>query len=272
MAGLNVFLKKCIPPILIDLYKRWFRKNNNLFVGNYSSWDKAVENSMGYDDQAIFEKVHVAALKVKHGLAAFERDSVIFEKPDYRWPLLASLLYVANQQKQLRILDFGGALGSLYFQHKSWFKNLDEFYWSVVEQEHFVASGIKEFEENHLTFFLNIDRCIEQIGLPDVAIFSSVLQYLESPYEKLHEVAGKNIPYLIFDRTAFINKKKNRLTVQNVPREIYEASYPAWFFAEVPFIKQIEAMGYVLISEFSCDDHVNHWSYFKGFLFKREGA
>jgi mono/diheme cytochrome c family protein len=33
--------------------------------------------------------------KVLAGEAAFERDSVCFEEPEYRWPLLASLMWIA---------------------------------------------------------------------------------------------------------------------------------------------------------------------------------
>ena len=269
---LKEWIKAICPPIVWSLLRKIFGGQKIIFSGDFSSWQNALNASSGYDAPMILEQVHESALKVKQGLAAYERDSVTFSDPDTRWPILASLLYVLSQQKRLGILDFGGALGSLYFQHKSWFNNIDHFYWAVIEQEHFVASGKKQFEDKHLKFFNNINICIEKKGLPDVVIFSGVLQYLEFPFEILNEVASKKIPYIIIDRTALINEKKDRLTVQNVPREIYEASYPAWFFAEILFIQQIEAMGYGLISEFLCDDHLNQWSYFKGFIFKRDGA
>jgi putative methyltransferase (TIGR04325 family) len=67
---------------------------------------------------------------------------------------------------------------------------------------------------------------------PDVLILSSVLCYLENPYEWLEHFMSFDIPYLLIDRTAFAEGQRELITVQVVPPEIYEASYPAWFLNE----------------------------------------
>jgi hypothetical protein len=43
---------------------------------------EAAARSTGYDAAAIFEKTREATRKVRNGEAAFERDSVTFDKPD----------------------------------------------------------------------------------------------------------------------------------------------------------------------------------------------
>lgn len=262
-------IKPWLPPIVLKQLRgvRLFDQIN--FQGNYSKWSEAKKQSVGYDDNKILDKVRQAARKVKTGEAAFERDSVAFEKPEYRWPLLSSLLYVANLKQQLHVLDFGGSLGSLYFQHKKWFDGIDEIFWGVVEQLHFVDAGKTEFVTKNLDFFFNIEEYIRQKQIPDIVVLSSVLQYLEYPFQILQEIAETGPEFLLIDRTAFIAQDKDRLTIQHVPASIYKASYPAWFFSEKQFIERVESLGYEVFDEFPCDDHVNGWSNFKGFLFKR---
>jgi putative methyltransferase (TIGR04325 family) len=262
-------IKQLLPPIILE-YLRGTRFLGQIsFQGDYHSWSAAKEKSKGYDDGIILEKVRNAVLKVKNGEAAFERDSVAFDVPEYRWPLLSSLLYAANLNQRLHVLDFGGSLGSLYFQHNKWFVGLDDFFWGIIEQAHFVELGKSEFSTRDLDFFLNVNEYLEKRQTPDVVVLSSVLQYLEKPFHMLEEMVSFSPGFLLIDRTAFIEKEKDRLTVQHIPASIYKASYPAWFFSETQFVERVESMGYKLFDEFPCTDHVNNWSYYKGFLFKK---
>jgi hypothetical protein len=41
-------------------------------------------------------------------------------------------------------------------------------------------------------------------------------------------------------RTAFNNAGRDRLTIQHVPRWLYDASYPAWFLSKGSFRKVFE--------------------------------
>ncbi len=262
-------IKQLLPPIVLE-YLRGKRFLGQIsFQGDYCSWSEAKKNSKGYEDGIILEKVRNAVLKVKNGEVAFERDSVIFGASEYRWPLLSSLLYVANLNQRLHVLDFGGSLGSLYFQHHNWFVDLDDFFWGIVEQAHFVEVGKSEFTTSDLDFFLNVNEYVEKRQTPDIVVLSSVLQYLEKPFHMIGEMTSFSPDFLLIDRTAFVGKDKDRLTVQHIPASIYKASYPAWFFSETRFVECVELLGYKLFAEFPCDDHVNNWSYFKGFLFKK---
>lgn len=266
---IHAVIKQLLPPLLLSRLKQSSLLGQISFQGDYCSWFEAKKKSKGYDDNVILEKVTKAVLKVKNAEAAFERDSVTFDSPEYRWPLLSSLLYVSNLKQRLHVLDFGGSLGSLYFQHKKWFIGLNDFFWGIVEQPHFVEVGKSEFSTSDLDFFLNVNEFVEKKQTPDVVVLSSVLQYLEKPFLILEEMASFRSDFILIDRTAFIGKDKDRLTVQHIPASIYKATYPAWFFSETQFVKRLESMGYWLFDEFPCDDHVNNWSYYKGFLFKK---
>ena len=260
-------MRDCCPPILLKL-ARQVRNENNAFTGSYDTWVDAEKHASGYDTDTIFQRVREAALKVKRGEAVFERDSVCFYEEEYRWPALACLLTIAaNQGGKLNVLDFGGALGSFYFQHKKFFSRLKSISWSVIEQAHFVECGKKELQNENLKFYTNINECIAKEKV-DVVLLSSVLQYLEKPESLLTELTKIKAGYILIDRTPFIEESADRLTVQSVPTSIYKASYPAWFFSSNKFNELIRKIGYRIIEEFDSDDDAGIGK-FKGYFLER---
>lgn len=227
--------------------------NFNIWNGNYNSWQEAMQHTTGYHDNEILEKCQTALLKVKNGEAVYERDSVLFDEIQYSWGLLAGLQKAAIDNKgKLCVLDFGGSLGSTYYQNKDFLKTLDEVQWCIVEQSNFVDCGKQYFENEQLKFYHTVDECISKHN-PNVLLLSGVLQYLEKPYEWISKFVALKIPYIIIDRTSFIQGEKDILTVQNVPKEIYKASYPSWFFIEKIFIKNFRKYNLVESFESICD-------------------
>lgn len=255
------------PSILLKL-ARQIRSENNAFTGSYDTWADAEKHASGYDADIIFQRVRDAALKVKRGEAVYERDSVCFYTEDYRWPALAYLLTIAAERSgKLNVLDFGGALGSFYFQHRKFFNRLKSIRWSVIEQAHFVECGKKELQNENLKFYANINECISKEKV-DVVFLSSVLQYLEKPESLLTELIKTKASYILIDRTPFIEESADRITVQSVPASIYKASYPAWFFSSNKFNDLIKKIGYRIIEEFDSDDDVGIGK-FKGYFLER---
>jgi putative methyltransferase (TIGR04325 family) len=261
-------LKQVTPPFVTAIARR-NQRGSIEFSGDYKSWQEAAEHSTGYDSREILEKVRQGALKVKRGEAAFERDSVAFEAPEYRWPLLASLLdsYIRSRGHRLHVLDFGGSLGSVYFQHRRFLDSVPDLHWSVVEQPHYVRCGRSEFQDEHLSFFESIQEALTR-GPVDVALFSGVLQYLENPYEKLEEIGAARIPIVLIDRTAFTSLARDRLAVQNVPASIYSASYPHWLFSERKFQAFVENLEYGLVAEFADDERLATDALYKGLYYR----
>src|SRR4030066_2158784 len=125
------------PPFALNIYRKLSGKGG--FYGNYRTWEEAQKLCSGYDSDVILNKVREAALKVKNGEAAYEKDSALFDKIQYSWPLLAGLLWIASpNDNRLSLLDFGGSLGTTYFQNVKFLNHLKELSWSIVEQEKFV--------------------------------------------------------------------------------------------------------------------------------------
>ncbi len=260
-------LKRYIHPPLLRLYRRI--AGGVRFSGDYASWEEACRHATGYHSPEIIERVAAAALKVKKGEAVFERDSVLFEKPLYSWPVIAGLLWIASQKGgHLNIVDFGGSLGSLYFQVRRFLSRVDPCRWSVVEQKHFVDMGRKHFEDDRLRFYDDLDSCIANEN-PDTLLLSSVLQYLPDPGLFIDTVINKKFEFILVDRTPFFLTKKERLTVQKVPSWIYPASYPAWIMNLARFQDHF-AGSYDLIADFECADTANIPAEFKGFIYRKK--
>lgn len=215
----------------LEKLKKMFRREHEWFTGNYRDYEEARRNCTGYDAPLILEKVKEALLKVKRGEATYERDSVLFDKIEYSLPLLSALLYVASSSgNRLNILDFGGSLGSTYFQNQKFFDHMLSVNWNIVEQPHFIACGREYFESPELQFFDTIKDCISK-QQPNAILLSSVLPYLPRPYALLNEILNEAFEFIIFDRTPFFEADiPDRLTIEHVPDYIYQAEYPAWFF------------------------------------------
>ncbi len=224
--------------------------------GDYSSWSDARRASSGYDASTILEKTRESLLRVKRGEVAFERDSVTFENIEYNWPVLGGLMFAATQSSgELNVLDFGGSLGSAYFQHRDFLRRLKFVRWNVVEQEHYVDVGRKHFQDERLAFYPTIEECVSE-NRPNVGLLSSVLQYVEDPFDVLRRMAASSIDTLIIDRTPFSEGHRDRLCIQTVPPEVYPASYPSWIFSKTHFLAEI-ADNWDTITSFSCSDFLS---------------
>jgi putative methyltransferase (TIGR04325 family) len=252
---LKAFIKLLLPPLLVRGYRNLMSADNNVcdLSGDYRSWNEALSASTGYDSEIILEKTTAALLRVKKGEAVYERDSVVFDEIEYAWPLLAGLLWVAAQSGgKLDVLDFGGSLGSTYFQNRALLSCLKELRWNIVEQRRHVEIGRELFEDEHLKFYHGIDDCLA-VTQPNAVILSSVLQYLEHPYEVLHTLLARGCNHVFIDRTPFWNGSIDRLCVQHVPPNIYPASYPSWIFSMRRFRSELPH-GWHVMTEFDSLD------------------
>lgn len=258
-------LKNWMPPALLQIAKR---QQRGMWQGDYHSWAAAEKASTGYDHKIILEKVMNAQLKIKNNEAVYERDSVIFDKIQYSWPLLSALMWIAAQSNgNLNIIDFGGALGSTYSQNSKFLNHLPFVRWNIIEQNRFVDTGIKYFKSDNLKFYYDLQSCLKESN-PNAILFSGVIQYLEKPYELIEEVLSFGFKFVVFDRTPFVFEEKDRLTVQTVFPEIYKASYPCWFFARTKFYSLFSER-YTLIESFEALDNANIPSIFEGCIFKK---
>jgi putative methyltransferase (TIGR04325 family) len=247
---LKHWLADWIPPRLHRALRGESTNGAVSYSGNYATWDEARRHSDGYDAPAIVERVKQAQLKVVRGEAAYERDSVLFDKIEHSYPLLVGLLRAAvHNGGALNVVDIGGALGSTYFQCRGLLDQTASLRWNVVEQPAFVDCGVAHFQNEQLRFFRDLQSCLATEPVI-VAVLSGVLPYVEDPHGLLREVAQAGLAHVILDRTP-LWELGDRLTVQSVPPSIYgfPVSYPAWILNRERVLSQF-APQYRVVDEF----------------------
>lgn len=265
-------IKNLLPPCLLPVLRWWCGAS---FKGNYSNWDAAMEASSGYEEKNTLEYIIESSRKVRDGECSYERDGTIFENIEYAWPLLTGIMTAAaNNQGNLKVLDFGGALGSSYRQNLAFLNTLQDVFWAVIETPELTKAGKSEFQTESLVFFDSIDSACEDCHY-DVALLASVLPYLSKPYTILKDIIARSPDFIVLDRTMVRSFKEDRLTVQTNSSMIGKSSYPAWFFSEANLLAAFEP-DYQLVSDFSAlGDKVLLRSpfasaNFKGYIFKHK--
>ncbi len=235
------------PPLFIHLAKL-LQKNQYGLSGDHRDWAEAIAASTGYDSDIILELTTAALMKVKNGDAVYERDSVLFDEIQYSWPLLAGLMWVAARYEgRLNVLDFGGSLGSTFYQNLAFLSDLPMVRWNIVEQSSHVKIGKEYFEDHNLRFYTCIEECLTDTK-PNVLLLSSVLQYLEHPDILFNQMLKLPCGYIIIDRTPYWAGPTDRLCVQTVPPSIYPGSYPSWIFSRSRFHSNIPDDWHIIVT------------------------
>jgi putative methyltransferase (TIGR04325 family) len=268
MSVIKYFAKNLMPPAIISML-RYLCRRGIWFKGDYESWEEASAKCSGYDAENILSKVLEATLKVKRGDAVFERDSVLFDEIEYAWPVLSGLMWAAARDEgRLNVLDFGGSLGSSYFQNRKFLQHLPEIRWNVVEQEHYVLAGKEHIQDVYIRFYRTIHACLAE-NKPNVVLLSSVLQYLPNPASILNLLMEIRAETLILDRTAYANYGvMPSIKIQTVSSKIYTASYPCRFLSEHELIAELIKKNYVLVETYPSLDKLDSKATWKGHIFR----
>jgi putative methyltransferase (TIGR04325 family) len=171
---------------------------------------------------------------------------------------------------EVTLLDYGGSLGTIYYQSQYFLPDLSKTYWNIVEQPKFVDYGETHLQNDNLKFFSSIEEAIIERE-PNVVLLSGVLPFIPNPYDVLASIVAKKFPYIIVDRTPFSNIDKQLLTVLHVPLKSGKTSYPMWIFTFQELIN-VMAKTYNLIATYNAIDGVQGWgkykASFKGLVFE----
>lgn len=191
------------------------------WFGDYARLSDAQAETKGYDQPNILEDT------LKKHLAMKSTPPVI---ETFRYPVLSALLKSAAAG-QLDVVDFGGSLGSSYFQNRGMLSHIEQLRWCVVEQEHYVKAGQQQLADEQLKFAFTIEEALQH-QKAQFLLLSSVLPYLDDPYGFCAELLKHRFETILLDRTFFNPAGTTRYTVQHVPPTIYEASYASILLSE----------------------------------------
>ena len=237
---MHYLIKELLPPILNTL--RWYSFKYG-WKGNYKSYEAAKEKCKGYDENHILERIKTTTDKVRSGAAVYERDGIIYDEVKVNHHLLNALLLVsARNNNKLTLIDFGGSLGTSYYQNIKYLSHLTELNWCIIEQAEFVDAGKKSFENEHIKFYYSLEECFAEHPHANLVLISSSLQYIDKPYALLKKIQSFHVPYLMLDLVGYNDRDEDRITIQHVPPVFYgiEASYPCTFFNRSKLESQLE--------------------------------
>ncbi len=236
IQNIKIKLKKIISKRLQQILNRVLNRGIR-FNGSYQSWGVAKNNCSGYGESNILSRVLSSSLKVSSGSYAYERDSVLFEKPEYDWELINCLLdSKLSLNSQLTVIDFGGSLGSTFFKNRKIIELLGGVEWNIVEQKNFVEAGKKFIAKgvSNLQFYDSLKQCLRE-SQPIFCLLSSSLQYVQDYKSVLKQIEGSSVQFLFIDRTPFIDAVNDVYSIQIVPPSVYKASYPIRIFSRKLF-------------------------------------
>ncbi len=263
---MHYLIKELAPPIFNTL--RWFSFKYG-WKGDFKSFEDAQKQCTGYDENHILNRIAQTTKSVINNEAKYERDGIIYDEINLNQNLLSALLLVASRNNnKLTLIDFGGSLGTSYYQNIKYLSHLTELNWCIIEQDNYVTEGKKSFENEHVKFYYTIEECLRVNPNPDFLLISSALQYIKNPYDLLQHIQSFNIPYLMIDLIGFSDGEKDRITIQHVPPVFYgiEASYPCTFFNKTKFENQL-SLNYQKEFNF-ISEHNKYYINFKPFRYE----
>lgn len=264
MPNVRVALRLLTPPIVWRLAGR-LRPRARL-DGPFPSWDAATARATGWDSPILTELALSAALKVKQGAAAFERDSRPRDRIVYSPTVLAALLLAAARYRELNVIDFGGALGSNYYQNIKLIRALagTPVSWNVVERPVLAKLGAEQFQTDELHFHDDLAALRRERA---VLLFTGSLQYVADAFGLLED-AVRGIDIVALDRFYVAPAADHAVYVQHLdPRRFGALTLPMWCFAQTALIGWFATRGFVLVERFTVSRERNFE--FCGMLFMR---
>jgi putative methyltransferase (TIGR04325 family) len=186
-----------------------------------------------YNNKKLFKYIFKQALKAKKN-SSFEQDGIISKEPTPNKFLVKFLLYdhilKIDFNKKIKILDYGGSFGNVFFSLK---KNINlKFDWYICDQKNKIDFAKKSSVFKPLKFIYDYE--IKKNNFYDIIFFSSVLQYLPDPLAKIKEL--KQCSKIILINNAILtNFNKSYLRVETPDPTVYKFKYPCWFLSKSNF-------------------------------------
>lgn len=202
------------------------------------SWDHAHRKTAGYEGSSTIQSLRRRISKL---------DSLDEFEPDPRaYQVAAAVRAISNDfshdNGRISVLDVGGSFGEYFFYLSQLVPELT-FDWVVLETlEHnkIIPNTLKNFPG--LTF---VDSRSTLSAHFDIAFLSSVIQYVEDPFQLL-ELISKKSKYIILNRLPLSKFTKHRVAIQRPSLFGISGSYPVHIFSESLFKNWLHNIGEVV--------------------------
>jgi len=210
------------------------------------SWSDAVAHSSGYQSKRTID-----SLVSSDPIDPANFSSHFFIGNRLQQIASAFLEGVASRNKNtIRVLDVGGGLGQYFFLLEKLAPSI-QFEWVILETTALceLAKSVAPPEKN-IKWISSLD---DAQGIFDIALLSSVIQYLESPFELLDDLI-KVAKFLIVNRLPLISSRNEKICIQRPGFRESKGSYPVHILNEDKVIAYFEARGQILCRWFVPQD------------------
>jgi putative methyltransferase (TIGR04325 family) len=200
-------LHEFVPPILISLLRKLQHKPTGAQF--YSSYAEALSACHGgYEETQLIRTVYEKTRIYRDSLAS--QTPRVFDLSSLRTLVGLSL---AVTDRELNVLDFGGACGAHYFIARACMGDRVRFRWHVIETSK-MAAVAKGLEDDQLQFFDSLPRGKEALEKIDLVFSSGALQYVPDPYETLGEMTQCGATALFLTRIGLTRHHVELITIQ----------------------------------------------------------
>ena len=211
--------------------------SRNTWDGIYSSFEEVPISGKGFDSETWLEnsrkRIYSILETPKHNgavpLMETCRESLL--------PLLAAI--VSEELKTVRILDFGGGLGSDFVSVIKSISNGESVEYYVVESEKMCDLGNVVFSnDTRIQFRPSLP---DDIKTADIVHLGSSLHYISDWQQMIQRLASYNPRFFIFTDLP-VGNFHTYASAQNY----YGSKIPCWFFNFREFVEQMRSVGFHL--------------------------
>jgi len=243
MSGiLRRLVKSLVPPVALSFYRRFFPAPKTwIWEGSYSSFEAVPAVNPDYDYDARVQEMMVQCQSMLNQA----REGCL---PLYWHTAIATLGGVLSANGKVRVLDFGGALGTGFIQLSASLQRDVEISYDVVDLPHMCEAGRELFEDDtRIRFHTSLDAVLAPV---DILYLNSVLQYIPDYESLLKKLASVRAQWILLARVAsgdfppFVARQMN-LSGQIVPH---------WFLNRGDVVGILSSCGYRLLSD-TLDNH-----------------
>jgi len=177
------------------------------------------------------------------------------------------LIFALTQKRKLNVFDLGGGGGTHYHVTRKLMDNKIKLKWAVLETPSMVAEA-EAISNQELSFFSEYSPAVSFLESIDVALASSVFQYLDNPIKQLMKFTDLNADVVFITRTALTDDNSTLKVMQksrlkdngpgSLPENFQdsEIQYPLTVVSKDLFIKTLSEK-YIIISEIEEDRDVH---------------
>jgi putative methyltransferase (TIGR04325 family) len=146
--------------------------------------------------------------------------------------LLAAIesLLLDSGLKHLTVVDFGGAMGNHFFKIRPVLSKCIALRWIVVDLPRTVEVARGAFNYEGLEYVADVEALKGQSV--DLVLASSSVHYTPAPYEFIKKLFNLDPRWFLLDRTPLYQGGRDRIVMQRVPPQIYDAAYPCTFLSD----------------------------------------